>query len=103
MVLVPQDGGCCLSGSDSEDSDWSVGCFEPHAPDFCSDSEPDNSFAVLVRCYGSPSSDNLGVWGRAQEENSKSQLWPTVLANIAMNSQAESKKCLQQWLSSLQG
>lgn len=51
MVLVPSDG-VGLSGSESSDSDWSVGWMEPHAPDFQSDDdEGDDSFAVLVPCY----------------------------------------------------
>lgn len=49
-VLVPSDG-VCLSGSESDDSDWSIGWLEPHAPDFQSDDEGDDSFAVLVPCY----------------------------------------------------
>ncbi|XP_073101052.1 uncharacterized protein [Elaeis guineensis] len=51
IVLVPSDGGC-MSGSESDDSDWSIGWLEPHAPDFQSESETENSFAVLVPCYG---------------------------------------------------
>lgn len=51
IVLVPSDG-VCMSGSESDDSDWSIGWLEPHAPDFQSGSETENSFAVLVRCYG---------------------------------------------------
>lgn len=51
IVLVPSDGGC-MSGSESDDSDWSIGWLEPHGPEFESDSEAENSFAVLVRCYG---------------------------------------------------
>ena len=50
VVLVPSDG-VCLSGSESDDSDWSIGWLEPHAPDFQSDDEADDSFAVLVPCY----------------------------------------------------
>lgn len=108
MVLVPSD---YFSGSESEGSDWSVGWFEPHAPDFCSDGEPENSFAVLVPCYGSPSPDCFGGKGRfGQEENSsphvnsntKSQLWAAVLSNIAKDPHAETNHYLQQWLSSLQ-
>lgn len=49
IVLVPSDGGC-MSGSETDGSDWSVGWLEPHGPDFDSDTE--NSFAVLVPCYG---------------------------------------------------
>lgn len=52
VVLVPSDG-VSLSGSESDDSDWSIGWLEPHAPDFQSDEEgdDDDSFAVLVPCY----------------------------------------------------
>lgn len=50
VVLVPSDG-VCLSGSESDDSDWSIGWLEPHAPDFQNDDEADDSFAVLVPCY----------------------------------------------------
>lgn len=50
VVLVPSDG-VGLSGSESDDSDWSIGWLEPHAPDFQSDDEGDDSFAVLVPCY----------------------------------------------------
>ncbi|OIV94483.1 hypothetical protein TanjilG_25545 [Lupinus angustifolius] len=51
VVLVPSDGGDCLSGSESDDSDWSIGWLEPQGSDFQSDDESDNSFAVLVPCY----------------------------------------------------
>lgn len=51
VVLVPSDGGC-VSGSESDDSDYSIGWLEPHGPEFLSDDETDNSFAVLVPCYG---------------------------------------------------
>ncbi|EPS74152.1 hypothetical protein M569_00605, partial [Genlisea aurea] len=45
LVLVPSDG-VSFSGSESDDSDWSVGWLEPsfHGDD-------DDSFAVLVPCY----------------------------------------------------
>lgn len=51
VVLVPSDAGC-VSGSESDDSDWSIGWLEPHGPEFQSDDESDSSFAVLVPCYG---------------------------------------------------
>lgn len=51
VVLVPSDGGC-VSGSESDDSDYSIGWLEPHGPEFHSDDDTDNSFAVLVPCYG---------------------------------------------------
>lgn len=53
VVLVPSDG-VSLSGSESDDSDWSIGWLEPHASGFRSDDEGDDgddSFAVLVPCY----------------------------------------------------
>lgn len=49
-VLVPSDGEC-MSGSESDDSDWSIGWSEPHDPAFHNASEAENSFAVLVPCY----------------------------------------------------
>ncbi|XP_009630010.1 uncharacterized protein [Nicotiana tomentosiformis] len=51
IVIVPSDGGC-VSGSESDDSDWSVGWLEPHGPGFHCDDDSDDSFAVLVPCYG---------------------------------------------------
>ncbi|XP_078430597.1 uncharacterized protein LOC144702433 isoform X2 [Wolffia australiana] len=62
VVIVPSDGGGCLSGSESDDSDWSIGWLEPHAPDFFADAEPpepdaESSFAVLVPCYARPRRD----------------------------------------------
>ncbi|GER47130.1 demethylmenaquinone methyltransferase [Striga asiatica] len=50
VVLVPSDG-FCLSESESDDSDWSIGWLEPHDPGFQCDGDVDNSFAVLVPCY----------------------------------------------------
>lgn len=51
IVLVPPDGGC-ISGSESDDLEWSIGWLEPHGPGFQSDNDSDDSFAVLVPCYG---------------------------------------------------
>ncbi|CAN1341005.1 hypothetical protein LINPERPRIM_LOCUS39036 [Linum perenne] len=39
-------------GRESDDSDYSIGWLEPHGPDFQSDEDNDDSFAVLVPCYG---------------------------------------------------
>ncbi|CAL9159045.1 unnamed protein product [Musa hybrid cultivar] len=50
-VLVPSDGGC-MSGTESDDSDWSIGWSEPLDPEFHSEKEANDSFAVLVPCYG---------------------------------------------------
>lgn len=70
VVLVPSDGGC-VSGSESDDSDWSIGWLEPHGAGFSSDDdkshEVDNSFAVLVPCYGR-------YHGGMVEEDSKNNL-----------------------------
>ncbi|XP_038719954.1 uncharacterized protein LOC120012583 [Tripterygium wilfordii] len=51
VVFVPSDGGVYLSGSESEGPDWSIGWVEPHGPNFRSDDEIDDGFAVLVPCY----------------------------------------------------
>jgi len=52
VVLVSSDGDGCLSDSESDDSDWSIGWLEPHGSEFLqSDDDLDNSFAVLVPCY----------------------------------------------------
>lgn len=51
-VIVPSDCGC-LSGSDSDDSDWSIGWLEHQASDFQNEAnDEESSFAVLVPCYG---------------------------------------------------
>ncbi|CAK9163624.1 unnamed protein product [Ilex paraguariensis] len=92
VVLVPSDGGC-VSGSESDDSDWSIGWLEPHGPGFQSDDYVDDSFAVLVPCYRHGCED--------MEDNSKDKL----LDNIGYMSDtfaAENKKYMEQWLSSLQ-
>ncbi|KAG6515058.1 uncharacterized protein LOC121970671 isoform X1 [Zingiber officinale] len=64
IVLVPSDGGC-ISGSESDDSDWSIGWLEPHGPEFENDTQTENSFAVLVQCYGRGQSE--------QAKNSRSR------------------------------
>ncbi|KAK4393960.1 hypothetical protein Sango_1866800 [Sesamum angolense] len=51
VVLVPSDG-VCLSGSESDDSDWSIGWLEPHAPDFQSDDEADDSLLCWFLAIG---------------------------------------------------
>ncbi|AQK52287.1 uncharacterized protein LOC100277074 [Zea mays] len=51
MVIVQSDGDGCLSDSDSDASDWSIGWLEPLAPDLHSDVDSEGSFAVLVPCY----------------------------------------------------
>ncbi|KAH6796888.1 hypothetical protein C2S52_021442 [Perilla frutescens var. hirtella] len=87
VVLVPSDG-VGLSGSESEDSDWSIGWMEPHAPDFQSDDEGDNSFAVLVPCYRHEDvlEENLGA----------------VKDHLPNGYSAGGREYMEQWLSSLQ-
>ncbi|XP_023545351.1 uncharacterized protein LOC111804795 isoform X1 [Cucurbita pepo subsp. pepo] len=93
IVLVPSDGGC-ISGSESDDSDWSIGWSEPHGPGFQSDDDSDNSFAVLVPCYAR-------IYNDFVDETKISVL--SAVGNISDSfSTAESKKYMEQWLSSLQ-
>ncbi|XP_042493684.1 uncharacterized protein LOC122073213 [Macadamia integrifolia] len=96
LVLVPSDGGC-LSGSESDDSDWSIGWLEPHASDFLSDDETESSFAVLVPCYGR---------GRRElvEVDSPKNQFLSAIGNLpnGANHILESKKYMEEWLSSLQ-
>lgn len=90
VVIVPSDGGC-FSGSESDDSDWSIGWLEPHGPGFDSDNESDDSFAVLVPCYGR---------GRREMKGSaKDKL--NILAEVPDTYAAENKY-MERWLSSLQ-
>lgn len=88
VVVVPSDGGC-VSGSESDDSDWSIGWLEPHGPGFQDDNDSDDSFAVLVPCYGLGHED--------VEENPKDRFLETIPDIYA----AENKKFMEQWLSSL--
>ncbi|XP_041019617.1 uncharacterized protein LOC121261355 [Juglans microcarpa x Juglans regia] len=92
VVLVPSDGGC-VSVTESDDSDWSIGWLEPHGPGFQSDDDPDDSFAVLVPCYGHGYNDLV--------EHSKNNILSTV-GNIPYNYSDEIEKYMEQWLSSLQ-
>ncbi|CAM8936510.1 unnamed protein product [Rhodiola kirilowii] len=93
IVLVPHDGGC-VSGTESDDSDWSIGWSEPHGPEFQNhDDESNNSFAVIVPIYG------RGVHNVADRPQIKI-LGPT--GNFSDGLPAESKKYMEQWLSSLQ-
>lgn len=88
LVLVPSDG-VCISGSDTDDSDWSTGWLEPHAPDFQSD---DDSFAVLVPCYRND-------FKELKEEPSKYQFFGAI-TNLPDDYFSEEKTYMEQWLSS---
>lgn len=90
-VVVPSDGGC-FSGSESDDSDWSIGWLEPLGPGFSSDDETDNSFAVLVPCYGGGPERLV--------ENAQNKILNTI-GKFSDNFPADSKFS-KQWLSSLQ-
>ncbi|XP_010664413.1 uncharacterized protein LOC100855091 [Vitis vinifera] len=92
VVLVPSDAGC-VSGSESDDSDWSIGWLEPHGPEFQSDDELDGSFAVLVPCYGRGRNDVV--------EDANKKIFSTI-GNIPDGYSAENGKYMEQWLSSLQ-
>ncbi|CAL0315566.1 unnamed protein product [Lupinus luteus] len=92
IVLVPPDGGC-VSDSESDDSDWSIGWLEPHGPGFLCGDETDNSFAVLVPCYGGDSSRMV--------EGPKSNLPSSVVGHFPHSYSDESKKYVENWLSSL--
>lgn len=84
VVIVPNDG-FSMSGSDSEDSDWSVGWFEPHHADF-TDNDPEDSFAVLVPCYGSPPTQPSASSPFQLEEEPQPFAWGNVLANLSRKS-----------------
>ncbi|WOK92054.1 hypothetical protein Cni_G00745 [Canna indica] len=90
IVLVPSDGGC-MSGSESDDSDWSIGWLEPHAPVFESDTEAENSFAVLVPCYRPGRNE--------QAERSRSHVLGAV--DYMDDDVSDGNKYLEEWLSSL--
>lgn len=73
-----------MSGSDSDESDWSVGWFEPHSKNFTDDEE--ESFAVLMPCYGSPSPEPISSRGSSLKEEPKPPAWTSMLANLARRS-----------------
>ncbi|KAI9165286.1 hypothetical protein LWI28_011065 [Acer negundo] len=93
VVLVPSDGGVCSSGSESDDSDWSIGWLEPHGADFQSDDESDNSFAVLVPCYR-PGCKELVDGPNKQLLNA--------IKNLQNEFSPEGNNIMEQWLCSLQ-
>ncbi|CAI9780899.1 unnamed protein product [Fraxinus pennsylvanica] len=95
VVVVPSDG-VCLSGSESDDSDWSIGWLEPHAPDFQSDDEADSSFAVLVPCYRHDCKELVSD----EEEEGMGSQFLSAIRNLPNQYSAEGKKYMEQWLSS---
>nr|GEU97838.1 hypothetical protein [Tanacetum cinerariifolium] len=97
VVLVPSDGGC-LSGSESDDSDWSIGWMEPHGAGFCSDDDDssDDSFAVLVPCYGRGSGDIVDT------KKGLSDKFLDTIGQVTDIYSADNEVYMEQWLSSLQ-
>lgn len=93
LVIVPADG-ISMSGSESDVSDWSVGWFEPHHSSFLSENELEDSFAVLVPCYGSPSPKSPF----APEEQPP---WAAALANLSKRTNEDNKRHLENWLAGL--
>lgn len=94
LVLVPADG-ISMSGSDSDNmSDWSVGWFEPHHANFASENDLEDSFAVLVPCYGSPSP-------KSPLKADQQPPWAAALANLSKRANEENKRHLENWLASL--
>jgi len=79
LVIVPADG-ISMSGSESDVSDWSVGWFEPHHNSFTTENELEDSFAVLVPCYGSPSPNVAKSPFKAEEQQPP---WAAALANLS--------------------
>ncbi|KAI3462132.1 hypothetical protein Pfo_018795 [Paulownia fortunei] len=94
VVLVPSDG-VCLSGSESDDSDWSIGWLEPHAPDFQSDDEVDDSFAVLVPCYRHDCQE-------LEEKEEPSIQFLSAVKNLPNGYSTGGREYMERWLSSLQ-
>lgn len=98
VVLVPSDGGC-LSGSESDDSDWSIGWLEPHGDGFCSDDDEDSddSFAVLVPCYGRGCGAHI-----ANTKNASNDKFLDTIGQVHDVYSTENEVYMEQWLSSLQ-
>ncbi|XP_071711415.1 uncharacterized protein [Rutidosis leptorrhynchoides] len=102
IVLVPSDGGC-LSGSESDDSDWSIGWLEPHGAGFCSDDDDDDdddysddSFAVLVPCYGRGRNDIVNA------KKAPNDKFLDTIGQVPDIYSADNEVYMEQWLSSLQ-
>ncbi|XP_078149761.1 uncharacterized protein LOC144545080 [Carex rostrata] len=97
MVIVPSDGGGCLSGSESDGSDWSIGWLEPHPNDFCNsdDDDSEDSFAVLVPCYTTGHANPYPLVDRTNAGFRFAVAIPT------REGLSESNEFFEQWLCSL--
>ncbi|KAH7433779.1 hypothetical protein KP509_07G085900 [Ceratopteris richardii] len=65
-------------------SDWLIGWYEPLAPGF----DTDDSFAVLVPCYESPSPSSTDP--NASSDPSSSQHWASLLKKVALETEIQS-------------
>ncbi|CAO2175470.1 unnamed protein product [Urochloa humidicola] len=92
MVIVQSDGDGCLSDSDSDGSDWSIGWLEPLAPDLQSEGDSEGSFAVLVPCYRR---------GRIEKPARPDGRFPGP-GGVATGGVSDNKNFVEQWVSSLQ-
>ncbi|KAK7361357.1 hypothetical protein VNO77_03411 [Canavalia gladiata] len=92
FVLVASDEGSdwCLSGSESDDSDWSIGWLEPLSSDF--PSVDDDGFAVLVPCY-TPG---------CKEVEASNNVLLTAIKNLSNEFSSAGKDYMGQWLASIQ-
>lgn len=99
LVIVPADG-ISMSGSESDVSDWSVGWFEPHHNSFTAENELEDSFAVLVPCYGSPS-PNSAAAAKSPFKAEEQPPWAAALANLSKRTHEENKRHLENWLACL--
>ncbi|KAG0470622.1 hypothetical protein HPP92_016680 [Vanilla planifolia] len=92
MVIVPSDGDC-LSGSESDGSDWSIGWSEPYSMEFQRDSnESETSFAVLVPCYGHPPSKKSS---KSRTQHDGDTIMPSRI-------RTDADEYTERWLASLQ-
>ncbi|KAL2642930.1 hypothetical protein R1flu_010517 [Riccia fluitans] len=102
FVIVPPDG-CYLSGSDSDDSDYSVGWFEPHSANF-TDNEDEEKFQVLVPSYRSTAiqlSSNNNSTTKSDSKESSTPPWASLLSNLTHYTNSDMQKQLELWLQSL--
>ncbi|CAL9171262.1 unnamed protein product [Musa hybrid cultivar] len=84
VVLVPSDGGC-VSCCQSDESDWSIGWLEPHAPEFQTERETET-----VPCYGR---------GRYEQvDSSKKHVLGAVDLLDEDEDYSDGQKYIEQWL-----
>lgn len=96
FVLVPSDG-VYMSGSESDDSDWSVGWFEPHSASF-TDNEDEEKFQVLVPSYRASAAELNPPIHKSESKDSNTPPWASLLSNLTQYTNSGS---LSQFHSSL--